>query len=408
MRRSLVPDIANLQAFECAARHGNFTRAAEELSLTQSAISRQIRDLELQTGLLLFERVRQRVILSEAGLRFLPEVRRLISQSEQLMIRAVAAADKDEALSIATLPTFGSRWLMPRLPKFLAERPSVELTIESRAEPFDFDEEGFDLAIHYGKPTWAKATSTFLCSEIVLPIASAALLRDIDAKSPADLIDAPLLHLTTRPRLWQQWFEANGASTDRGFRGNRFDQFSMMIGAVQADMGVALLPSYLIEDDIRAGTLIPIFDLPMATEFSYYVVLPENRQHNVVANAFKDWLLGQVSRPKHHQAEADGGAQAVHHVDTALKLIAAGDQGRVLERAAQARTETDVNQFTAVGDQVTKTGGKLPWGDLRRGRHCRCVLQFGIKAVRRERHAVLELFGAKGYRQRQAREAPVL
>lgn len=297
MRRSLVPDIANLQAFECAARHGNFTRAAEELSLTQSAISRQIRDLELQTGLLLFERVRQRVIVSDAGLRFLPEVRRLIAQSEQLMIRAVAAADKDEALSVATLPTFGSRWLMPRLPRFLAERPSVALTVESRAEPFDFDEEGFDLAIHYGKPTWAKATSTFLCSEIVLPIASAALLQDIDAKTPADLIDAPLLHLTTRPRLWQQWFEANDASTDRGFRGNRFDQFSMMIGAVQANMGVALLPSYLIEDDIRAGTLIPVFDLPMATEFGYYVVLPENRQHNVVANAFKNWLLSQVSRP---------------------------------------------------------------------------------------------------------------
>lgn len=297
MRRSLVPDIANLQAFECAARHGNFTRAAEELSLTQSAISRQIRDLELQTGLLLFERVRQRVILSEAGARFLPEVRRLIAQSEQLMIRAVAAADKDEALSVATLPTFGSRWLMPRLPNFLTGRPSVALTIESRAEPFDFDEEGFDLAIHYGKPTWAKATSTFLCSEIVLPIASASLARDLETQSPADLIGAPLLHLTTRPRLWQQWFEANGASTDRGFRGNRFDQFSMMIGAVQANMGVALLPSYLIEDDIRAGTLVPVFDLPMATEFSYYVVLPENRQHNVVANAFKDWLLSQVSRP---------------------------------------------------------------------------------------------------------------
>lgn len=297
MRRSLVPDIANLQAFECAARHSNFTRAAEELSLTQSAISRQIRDLELQTGLLLFERVRQRVILSEAGARFLPEVRRLIAQSEQLMIRAVAAADKDEALSVATLPTFGSRWLMPRLPNFLTGRPSVALTIESRAEPFDFDEEGFDLAIHYGKPTWAKATSTFLCSEIVLPIASASLARDLETQSPADLIGAPLLHLTTRPRLWQQWFEANGASTDRGFRGNRFDQFSMMIGAVQANMGVALLPSYLIEDDIRAGTLVPVFDLPMATEFSYYVVLPENRQHNVVANAFKDWLLSQVSRP---------------------------------------------------------------------------------------------------------------
>lgn len=297
MRRGLVPDIANLQAFECAARHGNFTRAAEELSLTQSAVSRQIRDLELQTGLLLFERVRQRVVLSEAGARFLPDVRRLLSQSEQLMIRAVAAADKDESLNVATLPTFGTRWLIPRLPKFLAARPSVALSIESRAEPFDFDEEGFDLAIHYGKPSWAKATSTFLCSEIVLPVASAAVARGLDARSPADLITAPLLHLTTRPRLWPQWFEVNAVETDRSFHGNRFDQFSMMISAAHAGMGIALLPSYLIDDDIRAGTLVPVFDLPMATEFGYYVVMPENRQHNVVANAFKDWLFTQVSRP---------------------------------------------------------------------------------------------------------------
>jgi LysR family glycine cleavage system transcriptional activator len=297
MRRGLIPDITNLQAFECAARHGNFTRAAEELNLTQSAISRQIRDLEQQTGLLLFERVRQRVILSDAGTRFLPEVRRLLSQSEQLMIRAVAAADKDESLSVATLPTFGLRWLMPRLPRFLELRPSVALNIECRAEPFDFDDESFDLAIHYGKPTWAKAATTFLCSEVVLPVASADLMGDLNARTPADLVDVPLLHLTTRPRLWPQWFEANGVTTDRSFRGNRFDQFSMMIGAVQANMGVALLPSYLIEDDMRAGTLVPVFDLPMATEFSYYVVLPQNRQHNAVANAFKDWLFTQISRP---------------------------------------------------------------------------------------------------------------
>lgn len=294
MRRSLVPDIGNLLAFECAARHGNFTRAAVELGLTQSAVSRQIRDLELQTGLLLFERIRQRVILSEAGMRFLPEVRRLLAQSEKLMIRAAAAADKVESLSIATLPTFGLRWLMPRLPKFLSQRPSVALSVESRSEPFDFDDENFDLAIHYGKPIWPKAASTFLCSEIVLPIASGSLVRGL-AQTPADLVDAPLLHLTTRSRLWLQWFEANGVSTNHGFRGNRFDHFSMLIGAVQANMGVALLPTYLIEGDIRDGTLATVFDLPMATEYSYYIVMPENRQHNVVAKAFKEWLLGQVT-----------------------------------------------------------------------------------------------------------------
>lgn len=297
MRRSLVPDIANLQAFESAARHGNFTRAAEELNLTQSAVSRQIGDLERQTGLLLFERVRQRVVLSEAGNRLLPEVRRLLAQSEQLMIRAVAAADKDESLSVATLPTFGSRWLMPRLPDFLAQRPSVALSFESRSEPFDFQQEGFDLAIHYGQPTWAKATSTFLCSENVLPVAGAGLAGRLAAATPADLIAAPLLHLTTRPRLWAQWFEANGIAAENTFRGNRFDQFSMIIGAVLAGMGVALLPSYLIEDDIRTGALVPVFDLPMATEFGYYIVQPEDRQHNLVANSFRDWLLAQVGGP---------------------------------------------------------------------------------------------------------------
>jgi DNA-binding transcriptional LysR family regulator len=295
MRRSLLPDIVDLQAFECSARHGSFTRAAEELNLTQSAISRQIRDLEQKTGLLLFERVRQRVILSAAGRRFLPEVRRLLAQSEQLMIRAVAAAEKEESLSIATLPTFGSRWLMPRLPDFLARRPSVALNVESRSEPFDFEREGFDLAIHYGQPSWARAIPTFLCSEIVLPVANAGVAAGLAAS--ADLAGAPLIHLTTRPRLWSQWFEANGVAAENGFRGNRFDQFSMIIAAVTAGMGVALLPSYLIEEEIRTGALVPVFDLPMATEFGYYVMLPEDRQHDTVATAFRDWLLGQVSRP---------------------------------------------------------------------------------------------------------------
>jgi DNA-binding transcriptional LysR family regulator len=213
------------------------------------------------------------------------------------MIRAVAAADKDESLSVATLPTFGTRWLIPRLPRFLATRPSVALSIESRAEPFDFDEEGFDLAIHYGKPSWAKATSTFLCSEVVLPVASAVVAQKLKMDTPADLVEAPLLHLTTRPRLWPQWFDANGVETDRSLRGNRFDQFSMMISATHADMGIGLLPTYLIEEDIRRGSLVPIVNLPMPTEFGYYIVMPENRQHNIVANIFKDWLFTQVSRP---------------------------------------------------------------------------------------------------------------
>lgn len=295
MRRSLVPDIPNLQAFECAARHGNFTRAAEELNLTQSTISRQIRDLELQTGLQLFERIRQRVVLSEAGKRLIPDVRRLLAQSEDMMIRATSAAEKEEALSIATLPTFGSRWLLPRLPNFLATRPSVALTLGSRSEPFDFDEEGFDIAIHYGQPSWAKAVSTYLCSELVVPVASASMVAALAARTPADLAAAPLIHLTTRPRLWTQWLEANGAPAENGYRGNRFDQFSMIIAAALAGIGVALLPVYLIEEELSSGALTKLFDLPMATEYNYYVVLPENRKSAGAAIAFKTWISGQIS-----------------------------------------------------------------------------------------------------------------
>ena len=294
MRRRLIPDIATLHAFECAARHGNFTRAAEELNLTQSAVSRQIRDLERQTGLTLFERVRQRVILSEAGGRLLPDVRRLLQQSEQLMIEAVASADMVSSLSIATLPTFGTRWLTPRLPDFLGQHPDLALNVESRSKPFDFDEENFDLAIHYGQPVWARATSTFLCSEVVLPLASPAMIEKLGAGTPENLANAPLIHLTTRPRLWSQWFEVNGVAAENAYRGSRFDQFSMIIEAALSGLGVALLPSYLVEQEIASGALQALFDLPMPTDNSYYVVLPEGKQRNEMANAFQDWLLAQV------------------------------------------------------------------------------------------------------------------
>jgi LysR family glycine cleavage system transcriptional activator len=295
MRRRLIPDIANLQAFECAARHGNFTRAAEELTLTQSAVSRQIRDLEQQTGLQLFERVRQRVVLSDAGTRFLPEVRRLLLQSEQLMIGAVAARQMRTSLNIATLPTFGTRWLMPRLAHFLERWGDIALTIESRSRPFDFDEENFDLAIHYGEPTWARATCTFLCNETVLPVASRDLAAKWSLQSPEDLAQAPLIHLTTRHRLWSQWFEAQKIPIDNAYQGMRLDQFSMIIAAVVSGLGVGLLPSYLIEDEVRSGVLQPLFDLPLSTEKSYYVALPEKKQRNEVANDFQEWLLAQVS-----------------------------------------------------------------------------------------------------------------
>lgn len=291
MRRRLLPDLGTLQTFECAARHGNFSRAAEELSLTQSAVSRQIAELEAQTGQRLFERIRQRVVLSEAGQQALPEVRRILQEAERLMMDTLAAGPVTQQLRIATLPTFGSRWLVPRLADFLALHPDVALTVESRDRPFDFDEDPIDLAIHYGKPVWPGGVAHFLCTEIVVPVAS----RGMAAGLGADLAAAPLLHMTSRPRLWSQWFALHGSGVEV-WRGQRFDQFSMVISAACAGLGVALLPTYLIEPELASGELVQLMDAPMQTENAYYIVLPEARQGHRAAAAFQGWILGKVSR----------------------------------------------------------------------------------------------------------------
>ncbi|OWV83145.1 LysR family transcriptional regulator [Rhizobium sp. R693] len=293
--RKLIPDLITLQSFESAARHGNFTRAALELNLTQSAVSRQIKELETQLGVLLFERVRQRAILSDAGRRLLPEARRLLHQTEEMMIRAASGADATETLSIATLPTFGSRWLTPRLPAFLAAYPGSLVDITSRSEPFDFEQDNVDLAIHYGQPIWARATCTFLCDEKIVPVASPNLLQSDPVASPLELLQRPLLHLATRPRLWRQWFEHCNIDAAPSYRGNRFDQFSMIIEAAAMAMGFALLPLYLIEQELTAGKLKIVFDEPMSTENSYYVVTPDGKREHALGLAFTAWLLSQVS-----------------------------------------------------------------------------------------------------------------
>ncbi|SIR40869.1 LysR family transcriptional regulator, glycine cleavage system transcriptional activator [Rhizobium sp. RU20A] len=295
LSRRLAPDVITLQAFECAARHGSFTQAATELNLTQSAVSRQIKDLELQLGVLLFERIRQRVVLSEAGRRFLPEVRRLLAQAEELMVRTMAAARADQSLSLACLPTFGSRWLMPRLPDFLARHPDTIVNIASRSQPFDFEEQTFDLAIHYGQPVWAHATCTYLCSETIVPVASPALIRTFAPQTYADLDGAPLLHMATRPKLWALWFGDAGVDPKAAYRGHRFDQFSTVIEAALAGLGFALVPLYLIGQDIAANRLQVVFDKPFRTENNYYVVVPNGKQENPVSVAFRSWIAGEVS-----------------------------------------------------------------------------------------------------------------
>lgn len=292
--RALIPDMAVLQAFECAARHGSFTQAAAELNLTQSAVSRQIRTLETQLGITLFERIRKRVVLSSTGSMLLPEVVRLLNQAEEVVSRAMASVDGQRTLTVATLPTFGNRWLMRRLPAFLRTHPKTILNVVSRSEPFDLAAEDIDLVIHYGQPVWAHATCTYLCKEEVLPVGSPELVGSSEVFEPSHLSTAPLLHLTTRPKLWTEWFQSNGCEGMAVYSGHRFDQFSMIIEAAVQGLGFALLPRYLIEDEIGSGRLEIALDMPLFTTNSYYLVTPDSNRGSPASLQFQEWLLNEV------------------------------------------------------------------------------------------------------------------
>ncbi len=292
--RTLIPDLGKLQAFESAARHGSITQAGKELHLTQSAVSRQIRELEAQLGLLLFERVRQRVVLSRAGEKFLADARRLLAQSEAAMLRAMATSQSSQ-LSLATLPTFGSRWLVPRLPGFLARHPGVTLSMASRSAPFDLEEQGFDAAIHYGQPIWANADCRYVCQEVIVPVASPAFLIGRSLDTPSSLAAGPLLHQSTRPKAWASWFEASGVDTTSAYQGHRFDQFTMLIEATVAGMGLALLPRYLVEKELREQSLAVVMDRPLETENAYYFVVPLRMKADPLTNLLFEWIVEQIN-----------------------------------------------------------------------------------------------------------------
>lgn len=292
LSRSLIPDLSALQAFEAAARHGSFTRAAVELNLTQSAVSRQIKDLETQLGVALFERVRQRIVLSTAGRHLRPEAEQLLAGLERLTLRAASARDATGHLTIATLPTFGSRWLMPRLPEFLSQHPGLQATVVTRSGVFDMAAEGVDIAIHYGAPVWAGGDCTYLCRETVVPVAAPSLLNRF---GPERLLEqAPLLHLTSRPMLWADWLAQNGHSTAEAFHGHRFEQFALLIEAAKAGLGLALVPGYLIEREVQQDRLHVVFDGSLTTDAAYHVVLPESRVSDRLSQGFVDWILGEV------------------------------------------------------------------------------------------------------------------
>ncbi len=293
MRRK-IPGTELLIAFETAARHQSFTRAAEELSLTQSAVCRQISTLEDYLGVQLFNRIKKRVTLSEAGLIYAKQVRESLKQVEHDTLSLMAHRGAGGVLELAVTPTFSTRWLIPRLGDFHAAHPGITLDLTTRAEPFMFTDTPFDAAIHFGDPGWPGALTEYLFGEEIVPVCRPGMLKGEIPIAPAELEKLPLLHQSARPDAWREWFEVAGLSNVNAMGGSRYELFSMLVAAAKAGLGVALVPRFFVIGEIASGDLVIPSPYILRNQRSYYLVYPENKVGSASLQVFRQWLREQA------------------------------------------------------------------------------------------------------------------
>jgi Transcriptional regulator len=294
LSRRLLPSTAALAAFESVARLRSFSAAAEELALTQGAISRQVSGLEDLLGALLFERTSRGVVLTSAGAEYAKSVGAALSQIRSASLQAMTKRHSD-TLNLAILPTFGTRWLMPRIPGFVARHPEITLNFATRIGIFDFDRDGIDMAIHIGQPDWPGADCTFLMEEMVAPVCSPSFLAEHPVARPEDILALPLLHMASRPGAWTHWFQSLGVAGGPA-QGMRFEQFGSVAQACAAGLGVALMPVFLIDSELATGQLVQAYPHQVRSPSAYYAVAPLTKTDFRPVVAFRSWLLEEVER----------------------------------------------------------------------------------------------------------------
>jgi LysR family glycine cleavage system transcriptional activator len=289
-----LPALNALKAFEAAARYESFTRAAEELCVTQGAVSHQVKALEAELGLKLFNRERQRLVITEAGRAYLGVVRdafdRIASGTERLLQRQNAGA-----LTVSTSPNFAAKWLVHRLGRFAEANPGIDLRVSASLHHVDFAREDVDLAIRHGDGQVPGLHVTRLCAEELFPVCSPKLLEGRSGlRKPADLTRHTLLHVDDR-QDWSRWLEAAGVEKVDLSHGPVLNQASMAIDAAVDGQGVALARTALAAWDLIAGRLVRPFPMVLPASFAYWIVCPKATARLPKIAAFTDWLLSEAA-----------------------------------------------------------------------------------------------------------------
>lgn len=297
MRRRL-PSLQALQCFEAAARHQSFSRAAQELALTQSAVSRQVAALESFLGVKLFRRSQHGMALTPAGADYARQVRQRLDALERDAVDLMGRRGHGDRVTLAAVPTFATRWLIPRLPRLVAQQPELLVHLETRTRPFLFADSGIDAALWAGTPQqlqqWAGTQATHLMDEEVVPVCSPRWLPQGRAVTPSELAKLPLLQASTRPEAWRRWFEAQGVQAPSPMAGPRYELFSMQAAAAIAGLGVALMPTLLVQEELASGALVVACPCPLKGERAYYLVQPQGVSRPALERV-RHWLLDECA-----------------------------------------------------------------------------------------------------------------
>jgi LysR family transcriptional regulator, glycine cleavage system transcriptional activator len=289
-----LPVLNALKSFEAAARHESFTRAAEELCVTQGAVSHQVKALEQELGIKLFNRERQRLVITESGRQYLAVVRdaldRIAVGTERLMQRQSAGA-----LTISTSPDFAAKWLVHRLGRFAEAHPDIDLRVSATMHHVDFAREDVDLAVRHGDGNWAGLHVERLCAEQLFPVCSPKLTNGRQRLSkPADVVKFPLLHLDSS-RSWAQWLEAAGVADADHSHGLVLNRASMLIDAAVDGQGIALARTTLAAWDLLNGRLVRPFAAALRLSKSYWLVCPKATAMLPKVTKARDWLLAEAA-----------------------------------------------------------------------------------------------------------------
>ncbi|MGB5706337.1 MAG: transcriptional regulator GcvA [Arenicellales bacterium] len=288
-----TPPLGTLRAFRAAAHCLSFTQAADELSVTQAAISHQIKSLEGFLNTALFVRGNRSLALSDAGSRFLPYVDQMFTLLDQ-GLQQLKSHSSESTLTVTLLPSFASRWLVPRLGLFLKSNPDIDFRLAPSRNITNFQTEDIDLAIRYGSGNYPGLVSIHLMDEDIYPVCSPGIMRGPHPLlKPSDLKHHVLLHDDGHGD-WRKWLVAAQVNDVDPSKGPVYTDSAMAVqSAIEGD-GVALARSKLVQDDITRGQLVKPFEISQPSNFSYYVVYPEERPPSQPMLEFIQWLQQQI------------------------------------------------------------------------------------------------------------------